>query len=428
MGGSDQSSAQPLDAELTLDSLGIPASDVQWNEFNFSNYKWMVQAYIMDPFAVHDPTADEFVGLLADDWNINVQNREMTLKLNEAYHWYDGEEIVKPVTSADVVRHFRLEKLGWDYPKFIGKVRAAGSHTVKIGVKKGHANEEFLKWSLLLNVLYHGMPVYNDWVERFENEPKDRVQKELAKFSISSEEMVSYGPFALTGATKSKLKAVKNPRHPASDAINFPRMAWKYFGGSQQKMWQALANGVLDGRVRMNIPADVKKNLQGYVQNTTYPSLGGKSLAFRWDDDVVGDQQVRRVLAYVIDRRSVARSAGSETHTPVFYNTGMSSEYSWDYLNKRRYTKYEADKRKATELLEQVGFEKDGNKWYTPNGDRFSPEIKTGVNGGPDLLAGQTVASQLSQFGLDTRLQTVEPTTFNSNVWDKGSFQIALVS
>lgn len=145
MGGSDQSSAQPLDAELTLDSLGIPASDVQWNESNFSNYKWMVQAYIMDPFAVHDPTADEFVGLLADDWNINVQNREMTLKLNEAYHWYDGEEIVKPVTSADVVRHFRLEKLGWDYPKFIGKVRAAGSHTVKIGVKKGHANEEFLK-------------------------------------------------------------------------------------------------------------------------------------------------------------------------------------------------------------------------------------------------------------------------------------------
>ena len=427
-GGTDGAATRPSDPELTLDSIGVPASDVQWNEFNFSNYKWMVQAHVMDPFAVYDPTDDEFVGLLANEWEVDVENRVVTLDLDDGYHWYDGEEVVKPVTAEDVVRHFRMERLGWDYSKFIGDVRATGDHTVEIGVQKGHENVEFLKWNLLQNVLSHGMPLYDEWLERFEDESADRVRKELAELSIPSEEMVSYGPFGVVSATKSKLKATKNPGHPASDGINFPRMAWKYFGGSHQKMWQALGNGDLDGRVRMNVPSDVERNLPDHVENTTYSSLGGRSLAFRWDDDVLGDPRVRRALAYVIDRPAVAESAGSNTHEPVFNNTGMSPGYNWQYLNEEPFIRYEADERKATELLTQAGFEQDGEEWYTPDGDRFGPDIKTGVSGGPDLLAGQTVASQLSQFGLDTRLKTVEPTTFNSNVWDKGDFRIAMVS
>ncbi|WP_101295816.1 ABC transporter substrate-binding protein [Halegenticoccus soli] len=428
--GSGNADSNVLDPELTLDSLGEPADDVQWNEFNFASYKWMVQAHVMDPFAVYDPTSGEFVGLLADDWTVDTENQALQLNLNQNYEWHDGNEPVRPVTAEDVYVHFMMEQyMGFSSSEFIDEIEAVDDYTVEFQLKGGHENKDYILFSLLTNVLSHGMEEYQEWLERFEGAQgdgeRDEIASELSELSISSEDMESYGPFAVKDASREKLVTVKNDGHPAADEINFPNMVFQYFG-SEQKIYQSLANGPLDGHVRLNVPADVSSGFPDHVENTTYPSLGGLALKFRWDDDVLGDPRVRQAIAYVIDQNAVATNAGKETHDPVTYQTGMSPSRMWDYLgDKSPYPKYGKNHQKAAQLLRDAGFSKQGDQWYRPDGEQFGPDIKSGTTGGPDLIALETISSQLKQFGIASQLKTLEGTSFESDVWDQGDFRIA---
>ncbi len=426
--GNQQSGSQPVDAELTLDSLGIPASDVQWNEFNFSNYKWLVQAHVMDPFAVWDPVNNEFVGLLAKDWTVDTERGILQLTLNQNYKWHDGEKVVRPVKAKDVYTHFQMEQYaGWSSSEYVSKIEESGEYSITFHLKGGYSNKDFIRFNLLLNVLSHGLPQYQDWIQKFEKaknqDAKDHILQNLAEFTISNEEMYSYGPFAVKDASRQKLNTVKNPGHPAADKINFPRMAFLYVG-STQKLWQSLANGQLDGHVRLNVPQGVQSSFPSHVEDTKFSSLGGLSLAFKWDHDVVGDPRVRRAIGYIIDENAVARNAGP-TYKPVALNTGLAPAYNSDYLQTNKYIEYGANHEKATSLLEDAGFTKQGNQWMTPDGNPFGPNIKTGTTGGQALLALQTVTSQLNQFGVSTQLQTMEATSFIENIWNQGDFTIA---
>ncbi|WP_227355855.1 ABC transporter substrate-binding protein [Haladaptatus salinisoli] len=427
--GNGQSSGQPVDPKLTLDSLGVPASDVQWNEFNFSNYKWMVQAHIMDPFAVWDPANSEFVGLLAKDWTVDTKNQKLQVKLNKDYKWHDGKKTVRPVTAKDVYTHFQMEQhMGWSSSEYTKEIKEVDKHTVEFILKGGYENKDFIRFNLLTNVLSHGLPQYREWVQKFDKagsqKAKDKFSQKLSEVSIPTEEMYSYGPFAAKDASRQNLTCVKNPGHPAADKINFPKLVFRYVG-SEQKLWQSLSNGQLDGHVRMNVPKDVRSGFPSHVERTTVSSLGGLSLAFTWKDDVVSDPRVRQAIGYVIDRQTVAENAGADTHQPVTLNTGLATKYNDDYLDSSKYIKYDKNHQKATRLLKDAGFTKNGKQWMTPSGKEFGPDIKTGTTGGPDLLALQTVTSQLKQFGIDTQLRTMEATSFEENIWNQGDFRIA---
>lgn len=420
---------QPADSELTLDSLGIPASDVQWNDFNFSNYVWMIQSNVMDPFAVYDPVNDTFVGLLAKDWTIDTDKQILRIKLNENYHWHDGKQVVGPVTAQDVYTHFQMEQyMGFSSSEYTTGVNVVDKFTAEFDLKKGYKNKNFITFNLLLTPLSHGFPPYQEWVQRFKNassqSEKDKIATELGELTISSKDMLSYGPFAVQSASQQEFTAIKNPGHPAADKINFPKIIFKYVG-SEQKIWQSLSNGQLDVVMRMNIPQDVRSNFPDHVENTTYSSLGGMSLAFKWNDEVVGDPRVRRAIGYIIDQQAVAQNAGAETHRPVTHNTGLATDYTSKYLKSDKYIDYSKNYEKATNLLEDAGFTKKGDQWMTADGSKFGPDIKTGTTGGPGLLALQTITSQLTQFGIDTRLRTQEATSFTENVWNQGNFRIA---
>lgn len=424
-----KSSGEPVDPELTLDSLGVPASDVQWNEFNFSNYKWMVQAHVMDPFAVWDPINNKFVGLLAKNWTIDTENQTLKVELNQKYKWHDGEKVVRPVKAKDVLTHFQMEQhMGWSSSEYTNEIKAASEYAAEFSLKGGYKNKDFIKFNLLTNVLSHGLPQYESWVKKFDEaggkKQKDKISSDLSEFSISSKEMMSYGPFAVKDASRQNLNCVKNPGHPAADDINFPKLAFRYVG-SEQKLWQSLSNGQLDGHVRMNVPNDVQGSFPDSVENITYPNLSGLSLAFKWDDNVFGDFRVRQAFGYIIDSKAVAENAGMKTHKPVTLNTGLAPEYNSEYLDPDRYTDYGKNHKKAAQLLEDAGFSKQGGAWKTPDGKTFNPNIKTGTTGGPGLLALQSVTSQLKQFGIKANLQTMEATSFQQNVWEQGDFQIA---
>ncbi|WP_224450375.1 ABC transporter substrate-binding protein [Haloprofundus salilacus] len=430
-GGSDTgtgSGGAPMDPELTLDSLGVPASDVQWNEFNFANYKWMVQAHILDPFAVHDPVNNEWVPMLLDDWSIDINNRTMTLQINDEYSWHDGEEVVKPVTSEDFYRHFKMEQyMGYSSSNYVSAINTPEDTTVEFELTDEASNRSFIEWNLLNNVLAHGMPLYDEYLDRFENEDTSAVSEDVASLSISSEDMLSYGPFAIVDANQEQINAVKNPGHPASDDINFPEMAFRYVGGSGQNQWQALSGGDLDGHVRMNVPSDVVSSFPDHVEHMTYPSLGGMSVAVGWEG-VTADPRVRQALAYVIDQEGATRNAGGATREPVTSQLGISDGYAEDYLNTDNYRSYPKDDDRATQLLQDAGFTKEDGQWMTPNGSRFGPTLKAAAGGGPTILAAQTISSQLSSFGIDTRVQTSDATSFQSNILERGDFELAVTT
>ncbi|WP_276256247.1 ABC transporter substrate-binding protein [Halomontanus rarus] len=424
------SGGEPMDPELTLGSLGIPGNDVQWNEFSFANYIWMIQAHVMDPLAVYDPIEDEFVGLLAEDWNLDSDAPALEVTINDDYHWHDGEEVVRPVDANDVYINYQLElDMEFSTAEYVNEVTVEDEQTVTFHLADHIQNENFVMHEHMFNPLPHGMAeLYEEWVERFEDASSDdemgEIRGELSEHSIPTEDMLSYGPFALSEAASDKITAVKNEGHPAADDINFPRVVWPYYGEEQQ-LWQALMGDELDGHVRMNPSSDVVGQFPDYVESKTFETYGGFALAFNLDGEQVGDRRVRRALGFVVDKEAVVENVGSETREPVTYNTGVSPGFVDDYLDTDQYTEYTVDHERATALLEDAGYTNEGGEWYLPNGDRFGPAIKTGSTGGPDLIAARTVATQLQQFGIDANLESMEGPAFESSVWETSDFEIA---
>lgn len=431
--GGSSASSQAVDSELTLDSLGIPGTDLQWNSFNFAGYPFLIQAHVFDPLGVHDPVNEKWVPLLLDEWSIDLDKNVMTAKLNQNYHWHNGKKVVKPVTAKDVYRHFQMEQyMGWSSSEYFKDVVATGKYSVKFNIFEGYGNEQYILWNTMLNVLGHGMPVYDKWLKRFEKastqKDKEKVIKNLSQWKISSEDILTYGPFAIKSATTRELKGVKNSGHPAAKEINFPRAHWRYIGGGDQKLWQALGSDTLDGIARLNIPPDVSASFPEHVEYTLYPSLGGLAVTFNWGSKTFGDRRVREAIAQILDFEEITNAAGAHVRRPVEYNTGLAPGYNTKWVTDLdQFPKYkEANHEEATQLLKEADYTKKGSTWYRPNGKKFSPPLKTGLTGGAQLLAGETIATQLQRFGIDTQLQSMENTTFIDTVWQPGNFDFVV--
>jgi peptide/nickel transport system substrate-binding protein len=140
---------------------------------------------------------------------------------------------------------------------------------------------------------------------------------------------------------------------------------------------------------------------------------------------------VRQAIAHIVDPAPITENSGSyripitdDAYAGAHIITGLSPNEFQKIRDvaEESFIDYSSEER-AAELLEEAGFSQEDGTWIKPDGSPFEP---TGISdsGHPDWVAvGETVASQLQDFGIQAEQQPLESTQFE-NRFSGGDFEM----
>lgn len=403
-----------------------PPADLQWNEYNPTNYGLQMSLALFDPLANYDPANDEFVPYVLDDWSI--EEEAVTLKFSEDFTWHNGE----PVTAKDLVTQLRLGKF-FDYPvwDYITSVEEVDEFTVELSLD-GPMNPEVVKPTVLGTRLKQAHSVYNEKLSELQDassdDERDQVLQELTEWKLK--EPVGTGPFAFAEAGQGVGKLERFEDHPVADKINFKGIQYKNITSAQARM-TALETGEVDFDATIAVPPEVKEGFPDHLLEILRPAYAGGGILFDHDHDVLGERSVRQAFAHIVDRKLVASNAGEDLKVPVDIISGVAGipfDYPQEALGETLdgFTTYETDADKASALLEEAGLQQDGDTWVKSDGNEFSPSLKVPASYPDWVTAGQTIVGQLNNFGIEADFESVEGTTFFDKVKTEGNYEMAM--
>lgn len=429
-GDGDQSDDQ-TDADGMVDrdlvtQEDAPPADLQWNEYNPTNYGLQISLAVFDPVAKYDPVNAEFVPYVFEDWSIEEES--VTIELSEDFTWHNGE----PVTADDVVTQLRLGKF-FDYPTwdYASKVEAEGDYTVKISLQ-GPTNTQVLKHTVLSGRLKQPHSVYGeklaDLRDASDEDEENQLLQELTDWRL--EEPVGSGPFKFASADAEEATLEHFEDHPVAGEINFPRIRYKNIPSSEGRI-AALETGEIDFDATVTVSPEVKEGFPDHLMEILRPAYAGGGLMFQHDHDVFGIREVRQAFAHVVDRDQVAGNAGPSLKVPVDVISGVSGipfdhprNVLGDVLDE--FDPYEVDHEKAGSLLEEAGFQQDGGTWKKPDGDTLSVSITVPSAYSTWITGAQTLVGQLNEFGIEANTESVETTAFWGKIWPNGDYDLAI--
>jgi ABC-type transport system substrate-binding protein len=213
------------------------------------------------------------------------------------------------------------------------------------------------------------------------------------------------------------------------DRLNFSRVHFKSV--PTERLRQEVRSRSVDGGRASRGSVNFDQLPPGYKQ-VDIRGLYGWSFVFNfWDSglDAWRDVNVRKAIAHVLDRKSLAVQLMNEEARPDELLTGMtrSQEDEWlDSSFKETLDPYDRNPKKAAQYLKQSGYTKRSGKWYKPNGDRFVAKFKTATGISSYANAFQVAASNLEQFGIKTNVEFEEQTTYFSKQPNDRGYQIGV--
>jgi peptide/nickel transport system substrate-binding protein len=215
--------------------------------------------------------------------------------------------------------------------------------------------------------------------------------------------------------------------HPFAENINF-RNHVRLVAPQNKDHW-ALFNSGRTNMMEAAAPESVEENFpdSAYYYPNPVPNYFGSGYDFNLSHEVVGQRKVRQALAYAVDPRNPADANG---YIPVVDNftgigggpAGVPGQVLGDVRDK--YVDYDVtegtggeDWEKATSLLEEAGFSKEGGTWMRPNGNPFELPITVVAAHSDVVRQTQVVVGQLQEFGIEASMDSIEGATF----WDRQS-------
>jgi len=355
----------------------------------------------------------------------------LTVKLRQDLEWSDGA----PVTAQDLVGRYDImwaqNGTVWRY---LQDVVAVDEYTVEFWMKT--ASPRALR---LLLRSYQPAPYseYGDWMDQAAEmraagaDPEsDEVQAFLdALYADEPDTVVTYGPFTLDpdSVTEAQLELVKNPNGYHSDLIDFDKVL-VYFGETAEAMPLVLA-GEIDYSTHGYTPSDVETfQSMPNLDILSGPTGVAPGLWFNQSVYPLDVKEVRQAFAYVIDREENAAVAMGPAGHAIEYMAGFTDLQVPTWLDQEtidRLNPYAKDWDKAAELLESVGFSKDGDAWVDDNGDPLAFEISVPADFADWLATAENAAQQLSLFGIDATVRGY-PSSERGATQSEGNYDILI--
>jgi len=341
---------------------------------------------------------------LASSFKWSNHNKTLTFTMRPGVKWTDG----KPLTAADVLFTYQL-------------------------IKKYPALDLNAAWSVLKNVSQNGDKVVFDFksaavpyfyyiasqtpivAKHIWSSIKDPV-------TYKDDHPVGSGPYTMSSCSPQVIKYSKNPSYwqkgkPALDTVYYPAFT------SNEPANQQLASGKAQWGSQF-IPNIDKYYLAKNPDNHYwFPPLVNVSVFFNLKDPILKNVAVRKAMAYAIDRSKVSQ-IGEYGYEPPSNQTGIVTPTFASWLDQGLAKKITYDPSKATSTLQNAGFKKKGDLFYTPDGKPLSFTILN-IGGYSDWVASvQVIQNELKAVGIKITPENLSSTTYDNDVYT-GKYQLA---
>jgi len=339
---------------------------------------------------------------------VSPDETEYTFKLRSGITWHDGE----PFSAADVVFTYdilREADLGSPFTAEvvdrIQSVEAVDDLTVKFKLTKPVA-------SFLTTNMYRIVPEHI----LADVPPAEIVESAFTTGDPSA--TIGTGPFAFEERRSADVFSLAaNPDYfcgaPALDRYIF-RASQDFTGG-----YLLLQNGEVDVHSLDSSAPITESNDQINIYN--YESIFSTNLLFNIQRAPLDDQRVRQALMYAMDREALATATGGTSRVVDGALHPASFAFSEDVTPA-----YRPDLDRAKELLEEAGWQQDGDSW-TRDGETLEVDLWTNSGNLPREDAAAALQQQWGALGVKVNVNTEDITTFQQRYEEGGDYDVSLL-
>jgi len=373
--------------------------------------RWPTTCGIHEPLLVFNVMEDRYVPWLAERHVLSEDLLELRFDLRHGVRWSDGEAF----TADDVVFTFELlrEHRALDLEgvwSFLSRVQSVDDHTVVFTFSRPFVPG--------LVYIAH-QPIVPEHIWRTVEHP----------VTFANEHPVGTGPFTEVRLFRDQVFELgRNPYYwmrgaPGVDALRFPA----YAGNDQANL--ALVNDEVDWSGTF-VPA-VERTFVARdraQRHYWFPLVGNTAMLYTNNHHpALASAAVRKALSRAFDRELIVEVA-MYGYTRPADATALSDAYAtWrdgSIAAADDWTRY--DPKRAAAELDALGYRLDDDGRRTlPDGSPITFELIL-VSGWSDWVrAGQIVARQLSELGIDVMVKTFDrPTWFDR--MQRGAFDLAI--
>ncbi|HET6213828.1 MAG TPA: ABC transporter substrate-binding protein [Micromonosporaceae bacterium] len=393
----------------------------------FSGYNAMPLAFAKNHLTDHN---QHFPGIAAS-WDVSADGTSVTIKIQPKAKWSDGNAVtaedIRTSAAVAFTQGGSVFALNPGASGALGDVKVVDDKTITFTQAPGAHSNTFLRSLLAMWVLpksvYGSQLPDNFWDQVKQAASTDPAQKEAATkakdditalgkkiVAFGPTKDVAAGPFVLESVNASEAILVKNTNFFNADKIGPAKVRLRNYSGNEQ-IWNYLTAGELDSAPYTSTPSNVVEQILKTSGNQKITGLSQVSAALAFNEKYApfDKVEVRRALAYVIDRSQVQKIGEPDSGKVAEHTSGLIEDAAKAWMGADEVGKlnpYNVDKAKAETLLTQAGLTKKNGKWTLANGQPFSFKIQV-PSGFSDWVAGaKNIASQLTDFGIAVEAQT----------------------
>ncbi len=197
---------------------------------------------------------------------------------------------------------------------------------------------------------------------------------------FSPEEIITSGPYTFDRARTSdaRITLVREESGYQGTEVAFDEVV--VHRGDNRQAALLVQQGEVDYSPLATAAADQQafQTVEGFRWGE-HPGYDGRGLMFNFRaKPELRDPRARKALKHVLDGDQIGRVARGEAYDPVKYYAGLvdlQAEQIFTAEELEGFDTYDQDMERATELLEEAGWTKEGGVWHTPEGEEASYEI-----------------------------------------------------
>lgn len=420
---------------------------------------------MFDELAIHDTVENRSQGAILNDWEYTDDGR-VIWNIRPSYTWHNGDDL----TARDIEVQLKIGRLmntvykGYGSQPMYHDVQTTGKHQLEFTLDNPDISRRVLEWLLIKQRSwiwsYRGTwGKYADMYDEASTEAElNDVRKELTNYTVSditdAETLPGNSIWQISKIEGSSVyfEPFDDYQSPFNEGHTGADIDWTFntpHYPNQQQRTEAMKQEMLDesyppksdsAREALREKGFAPTREADTIQPTARHLILG--WLFNFQDPVTSRRAFRKAFYHVVPRTSLMKwnqdwetvwvpdqiptGLGQDKEIPWFGGRDGWPNNTLESFNTYAVTQDDVNTDKATKLLENDGFTKNGGSWYAPNGDEVKLDIyaPTTNEESVQLKAANIMKSFLRQFGFTASVTAQNAQTRSNTTMQSGDWQL----